>query len=222
MTHTLVDVGGYRLDIRIVGAGHPAAVCVAALGHAHDPWRDVASLLADRTTAVTYGRPGLGGSDRLTAGEAAIPCDGQWIADPAPHAPSQRRRGAPIRAHQRVRRWLRCRPVRGGVARRRGGSCAERPDRARPYVGVRARTGLWNSERRPPGHRRGWRHPLLRRAAEDLPRSSGSCQPRWSVRGGVVGGRAMAAQRAARVAPATHPAMSMFNGRRCSANGRND
>ena len=76
----LIDVGGYRLSIRTVGQGSPAVVCVPALGGAHDDWLDVASILAETTTVVTYARPGLGDSDQLPAGEAAIPRDGRWIA----------------------------------------------------------------------------------------------------------------------------------------------
>lgn len=76
----LIDVGGYRLSIRTVGQGSPAVVCVPALGGAHDDWLDVASILAETTTVVTYARPGLAGSDQLPADEAAVPRDGAWVA----------------------------------------------------------------------------------------------------------------------------------------------
>ena len=79
-TDSLIDVGGYRLSIRIVGEGGPAVVCVPALGGAHDSWLDVVSELAETTTVVTYARPGLGRSDQLPPEEAAIPRDGRWIA----------------------------------------------------------------------------------------------------------------------------------------------
>ena len=76
----LVDVGGYRLSIRIAGSGSPAVVCVPALGGEHGDWLDVAEDLAATTTVVTYARPGLGRSDQLPADEAVIPRDGQWVA----------------------------------------------------------------------------------------------------------------------------------------------
>jgi len=78
---SLVDVGGFRLSIRTAGSGGPPVVCVSALGCAHDIWADAAALLAETTTVITYGRPGLGGSDRLPAEESAVPRDGRWVAE---------------------------------------------------------------------------------------------------------------------------------------------
>ncbi|ANY05370.1 alpha/beta fold hydrolase [Pseudonocardia sp. HH130630-07] len=80
MPDLLVDVDGTRLDVRVAGAGAPAVVCMSALGGAHDYWRDVARMLSEETTVVTYARPGLGDSDRLPAAETALPRDGGWLA----------------------------------------------------------------------------------------------------------------------------------------------
>lgn len=61
----LIDLGGYRLDLRATGRGGPAVVCLSALGGGHGSWERFAALLADTTTVVTYGRPTLDGSDPL-------------------------------------------------------------------------------------------------------------------------------------------------------------
>jgi pimeloyl-ACP methyl ester carboxylesterase len=62
---TLIDVGGYRLDLRMAGQGSPAVVGLSGLGGAHDYWAKFVPLLTDTTSVVTYGRPTLGRSDPL-------------------------------------------------------------------------------------------------------------------------------------------------------------
>jgi pimeloyl-ACP methyl ester carboxylesterase len=77
---TLVDVGGYRLDLRVAGEGAPAVVCLSALGGAHDYWERLIPLLSDTTMVVTYGRPTLGDSDPLPAHLREIR-GGAWPAE---------------------------------------------------------------------------------------------------------------------------------------------
>lgn len=62
---TLIDVGGYRLDLERVGTGGPAVVCLSSAGGAHEPWQAFVPLVSGTTTVITYGRPALGGSDAL-------------------------------------------------------------------------------------------------------------------------------------------------------------
>lgn len=69
MTETLIDVGGHRLALRTTGTGAPPVVCLASLGGGHDEWAQVVPLLSGVTTCVTYGRPGIEGSDPLPIGE---------------------------------------------------------------------------------------------------------------------------------------------------------
>ena len=64
MSH-LIDVGGYRLDLRVTGQGAPAVVCLSSAGGAHEQWAKFVPLVSDATTVVTYGRAGLAGSDPL-------------------------------------------------------------------------------------------------------------------------------------------------------------
>jgi pimeloyl-ACP methyl ester carboxylesterase len=78
---TLIDVGGYRLDLRVAGRGSPAVVCVSAAGWAHEPWERFADLVSDTTTVITYGRPALGGSDPLPPGLLDGPVGGVWPAE---------------------------------------------------------------------------------------------------------------------------------------------
>ncbi len=77
---TLIDVGGYRLDLRTTGNGAPAVVCLSALGGGHDSWERFAMLLADTSTVVTYGRPTLGGSDPLPE-HLRVPIGAAWPAE---------------------------------------------------------------------------------------------------------------------------------------------
>lgn len=88
----LVDVAGIRLSVHVAGSGSPAVVLLSSAGGAHDQWDRLVPLLT--TTSVTYGRPGLGGSDPLAAAEAARPTDHDelttqlhnllWVADVPP------------------------------------------------------------------------------------------------------------------------------------------
>src|SRR4051794_35515775 len=75
MADGLIDVEGCRLSARVTGSGSPVVVLLSSAGGAHEQWDSLGPLLA--TTSVSYGRPGLGGSDPLPAAQAA-PSDHDW------------------------------------------------------------------------------------------------------------------------------------------------
>ncbi len=58
----LVDVGGYRLHVRVEGEGAPTVVLDAGAGGVGLLWELVRPALARRTRVVTYDRAGLGWS----------------------------------------------------------------------------------------------------------------------------------------------------------------
>lgn len=76
----MVDVGGYRLSVRITGTGTPTVVCLASLGGGKDEWSDVAALLSESTTVVTYARAGIEDSDPLPAEQSEQLRDAAWFA----------------------------------------------------------------------------------------------------------------------------------------------
>lgn len=59
----LVDVGGYRLHVRVEGEGAPTVVLDAGAGGMGLMWELVRPALARRTRVVTYDRAGLGWSE---------------------------------------------------------------------------------------------------------------------------------------------------------------
>jgi hypothetical protein len=61
----LIAVDGIGLTIRSTGVGGPPLICVSCAGGAHDEWDELRARLDSLTQIITYGRPGLGGSDRL-------------------------------------------------------------------------------------------------------------------------------------------------------------
>lgn len=65
MRQRLIDIGGYRLDLRSAGDGVPTVVCLSSAGGAHEQWARLVPLISDATTVATYGRPKLGDSDPL-------------------------------------------------------------------------------------------------------------------------------------------------------------
>lgn len=79
MTERLIDVDGCRMAVRATGSGAPPVVMIASSGGAHDQWEALIERLGD-TTWVTYGRPGLGGSDPLPPAEASRPRGAAWAA----------------------------------------------------------------------------------------------------------------------------------------------
>jgi pimeloyl-ACP methyl ester carboxylesterase len=88
----LLDVEGHRIAIKVSGAGAPPVVCLSSAGDAHDQWAKFVPLIQPVTSCITYGRPGLGGSDPLPTAIAAVPrgdvlssAVGRWLRnDPAP------------------------------------------------------------------------------------------------------------------------------------------
>jgi pimeloyl-ACP methyl ester carboxylesterase len=59
----MVDVGGYRLHIRCVGAGSPTVVLDAGLGGTSLDWSLVQNEIGQTTRVCAYDRAGLGWSD---------------------------------------------------------------------------------------------------------------------------------------------------------------
>lgn len=80
MPEQLIDVDGCRLAIRTTGSGAPPVVMISSSGGSHDQWDALVERLDD-TACITYGRPGLGGSDPLPSAEASIPRGAAWAAD---------------------------------------------------------------------------------------------------------------------------------------------
>ncbi len=77
----LVEVLGRRVALRITGEGAPPVVCLSSAGGAHDQWAEFVTLAQSATTLITYGRPGLGGSDPLATEMAGVPRGGKWAAE---------------------------------------------------------------------------------------------------------------------------------------------
>lgn len=65
MDQRLVDTDGVRLMIHRSGHGAPPVIGLSCAGGAHEEWSAVAQRLGTLTEVITYGRPGLGGSDPL-------------------------------------------------------------------------------------------------------------------------------------------------------------
>ncbi|MFZ5824713.1 MAG: alpha/beta fold hydrolase [Bacillota bacterium] len=59
----LADVGGYRLHLRLAGAGEPAVVVIAGAGDPSSSWGPVQAEVARFAQILTYDRAGLGRSD---------------------------------------------------------------------------------------------------------------------------------------------------------------
>lgn len=59
----LVDVGGYRLQCRVMGNGRPAVVFLNGGSASMDYWEPVAQAIAEHATVVTYERAGHGQSE---------------------------------------------------------------------------------------------------------------------------------------------------------------
>ena len=77
----LVEVDdGLRLMTQQEGTGSPPVVCLSCAGGSHEEWSDVAGRLHPLTRVLTYGRPGLGGSDPLGADRAGQLQNITWAA----------------------------------------------------------------------------------------------------------------------------------------------
>jgi pimeloyl-ACP methyl ester carboxylesterase len=70
-THTLVDVGGHRLDVVMAGAGAPAVVFETGLADSLDTWAPIWPAVAESATTVAYSRAGFGRSDLGSSNHSA-------------------------------------------------------------------------------------------------------------------------------------------------------
>lgn len=68
MTDPLIDVDGRRLSVRVTGNQDPTVVLLSSSGGGHAQWSDLRTELG-ATRCVSYGRPGIDGSDPLSADE---------------------------------------------------------------------------------------------------------------------------------------------------------
>lgn len=75
-----VEVGGTGLAVRLSGVRRPAVVMLSSAGGSHEQWAQLRERLED-TLCVTYGRPGLGGSEVLSPSESSVPRSVGWAAD---------------------------------------------------------------------------------------------------------------------------------------------
>jgi pimeloyl-ACP methyl ester carboxylesterase len=81
MQQRLVNVGdGIRLMLHSAGSGVPPVICLSCAGGAHEEWPDVATRLSTITRVLTYGRPGLCGSDPLPDRLAGRQQSIRWVA----------------------------------------------------------------------------------------------------------------------------------------------
>jgi pimeloyl-ACP methyl ester carboxylesterase len=76
----MVDLDGHRLAVRVTGAQGPAVVMLSSAGGGHEQWEQLRALLGD-TLCVSYGRPGIDGSDPLPPCQQAVPRTSSWAAD---------------------------------------------------------------------------------------------------------------------------------------------
>lgn len=81
MEDRLLKVGGGQIAVKISGTGTPPVVCLSSAGGAHEQWAEFIPLMQPVTSCVTYGRPGLGGSDPLPPEMATILRGGRWAAE---------------------------------------------------------------------------------------------------------------------------------------------
>lgn len=58
-----VDVGGYKLNMKMIGDGQPAIILDSGLGEFSQAWAKVQPLVARFTMAISYDRAGLGQSE---------------------------------------------------------------------------------------------------------------------------------------------------------------
>ncbi len=80
MTDRLIDVDGYRLAVRVTGSQGPAVVMLSSAGGGHEQWEQLRARLSD-TLCVSYGRPGIDGSDPPPPDQQGVPRTASWPAD---------------------------------------------------------------------------------------------------------------------------------------------
>lgn len=79
-TDALVEVDGLRVEVRITGSGTVPVVMLSSAGGAHEQWEQLRAELPE-TTSLSYGRPGLGGSDPLPSEQARTLRTVEWAAE---------------------------------------------------------------------------------------------------------------------------------------------
>jgi pimeloyl-ACP methyl ester carboxylesterase len=79
VTDRLIDVDGYRLAVRVTKSQGPAVVMLSSAGGGHEQWEQLRARLGD-TLCVSYGRPGIDGSDPLP--RTSTPCPGLRAGPP--------------------------------------------------------------------------------------------------------------------------------------------
>ena len=80
MTDRLIDVDGYQLAVRVTKSQGPAVVMLSSAGGGHEQWEQLRARLGD-TLCVSYGRPGIDGSDPLPPDQHTVPRTPSWAAD---------------------------------------------------------------------------------------------------------------------------------------------
>lgn len=80
MTDRTVDVDGRRVALRLTGSQEPAVVMLSSAGGGHDQWQQLRTLLGN-TLCVSYGRPGIDGSDPLPPDLQSVPRTASWAGD---------------------------------------------------------------------------------------------------------------------------------------------
>lgn len=76
----MVEVGGLGVEVRTTGAGSPPVVMLSSSGGAHEQWEQLRAQLTG-TTSLSYGRPGLVGSDPFPPEEAGTLRTVAWAAE---------------------------------------------------------------------------------------------------------------------------------------------
>jgi pimeloyl-ACP methyl ester carboxylesterase len=71
-----IDIGGYRLYLKVMGEGYPAIIMDSGLGETSQAWGEIHPIVAGFAQAVSYDRAGLGqsepGPEPRTPKQAAI------------------------------------------------------------------------------------------------------------------------------------------------------
>lgn len=76
----MIVVAGRRVAVRVTGSQEPAVVMLSSAGGGHEQWEQLRALLDD-ALCVSYGRPGIDGSDPLPPDLQGVPRTASWAAD---------------------------------------------------------------------------------------------------------------------------------------------
>lgn len=81
---TWVEVDGYRVAVQITGAGLPPVVLLSSSGGGHEQWEMLRAQFSE-AVCLSYGRPGIDGSDPLPPEEAGQLRTVEWAAEHLHH-----------------------------------------------------------------------------------------------------------------------------------------